>query len=420
MPKGLAGFIGLFLALGLPLRAQDPVPTFQFSAFGTLGVAGTDSHQVGYRRDFSQPYYGNIDQPNTRTDSRLGVQLDARISDDLRATFQVVSKYRYDGTYKPDLTWAYLAWNPVNNLDLRAGRLGMDQVLGMESRDVGYSYLWVRPNVAVLGGIPFTSFDGLDATDSFGAGDQGTLKVKVFLGRTVEKVPVVGLPPFQVAGSPIGGIQGEYQRGTWEARLGYTQVRFRNGAPGALANLPPDLQAFGALLNDPGLNATALNVSYQGAEIHEWAFNLANQADPVQVMFELNQYGSDRAVFPTTRSGMVSLGYRLGGVVPFLTFSRAVTANPGNPYLGALPSFPDPYSQLVVGITQEVYHAGQANSSTASAGLRWDWATWADLKVQVDQVRSHSVDGFFVLQPGWNGHLQVYTVTLDFVLGRGR
>ena len=142
-PKDLG--VALCLAAGLALRAQappaaqGPPSTWNLSGFGTLGAMGTDTDKVGFIRDLSQPYPGATEHPNARVDSRLGVQLDLRLSDTLHGAVQMVSKEKWNNTFTPQLTMAYLDWNPVSNLSVRAGRLPLDQLLGTESRDVGYS-----------------------------------------------------------------------------------------------------------------------------------------------------------------------------------------------------------------------------------------------------------------------------------------
>jgi hypothetical protein len=60
---------------------------------------------------------------------------------------QAVSYYNHAGNYEPELTWAFISYAPVPDMKVRAGRLGWDVYMLSDSRNVGYSYLWVRPPV---------------------------------------------------------------------------------------------------------------------------------------------------------------------------------------------------------------------------------------------------------------------------------
>jgi len=92
----------------------------------------------------------------------LGLQVQGRLGNSLRGTLQVVSKYGYDGTFKPQIGWAFLGWNPTQDLQIRVGRLGFDVFMNADSRDVGYSFLWVRPPTDYYGTLPISHLDGLE------------------------------------------------------------------------------------------------------------------------------------------------------------------------------------------------------------------------------------------------------------------
>jgi len=409
-----------WLALALPLGAQANDSPWRLSGFGTLGAVITDTREVGFIRDLGQPYPGVTNHLNARPDSRLGLQLDFHFTDTLRGAAQVVSKQQWDGSFRPTFTAAYLAYNPVGNLEIRAGRLGVHSVLGTESRDVGYSHLWVRPNVDSLGFLHFNFFDGVDVRDDIHLG--GTrLGLSAFAGKAREKVPVAGGGPIDFSGSMASGIALEVQRGPWQARLNWDHWRNANNFPPEIAILQQGLQVYAGLLQDPRLLASADALNPKDSKWNVKSFALAYEKGPVQFHGSIARFTRDRAVLPDSWSGYASLGWRMGALVPYATFSRAVSNRPPVPELGAMPSLPDPVSQALVQGVRDLMRASVVDQRTVSAGLRWDFADNADLKFQVDRVSAHdSIAGWQVIRPGWNGRATVFTVTLDFVFGRGR
>ena len=122
----------------------DEQPAFTLQGFGTLGAARTTSNEVEFVRDLSQPR-GASQTWDARVDSVLGLQANWQINPQLEAVAQLVSRYRYDRTFTPEFSWAYLKYEPSPNLSLRAGRLGTEFFMMSDSRLVGYSFLTVRP-----------------------------------------------------------------------------------------------------------------------------------------------------------------------------------------------------------------------------------------------------------------------------------
>src|SRR5664279_1240831 len=89
------------MGLSLTLSAQEPAGSWRLSGFGTLGLAASSTDRVEYTRDRTQPK-GITKDLSPKLDSRLGVQVNLNLRDDLELVGQVVSTYRYDGTYNPE------------------------------------------------------------------------------------------------------------------------------------------------------------------------------------------------------------------------------------------------------------------------------------------------------------------------------
>lgn len=129
------------------------------NGFGTLGVARSTDSNAEFIRDISQQD-GTAGDWDGDVDSRFGLQLRADLTETLDAMVQGVSRYDHNGSYEPKLTWAFLRYNPDPAVTLRLGRVALDSYMLADSRDVGYSYLWVRPPVDYYGTRHLSHIDG--------------------------------------------------------------------------------------------------------------------------------------------------------------------------------------------------------------------------------------------------------------------
>jgi len=137
----------LLLALPLAAWAQE-APSWKFSGYGTVGVAHSDNRQADYLIDEFKPNgpgYTRSWSPDV--DSRLGLQLSAQFTPTLSAVVQVLSKQDENNSYRPELEWANVRWQPTPEFSLRAGRIVLPVFMVTDTRWVGYSNPWVRPPV---------------------------------------------------------------------------------------------------------------------------------------------------------------------------------------------------------------------------------------------------------------------------------
>ena len=125
--------------------------------FGTLGVARSSTDRAEFVRDLSHPS-GLTKQWSGKIDSVLGMQANVRATDKVEAVVQAVSRYHNGGNFDPELTWAFVKFDPNANLSLRGGRLGTEFYMLADSRLVGYSYLPIRPPTDYYGALPFSSW----------------------------------------------------------------------------------------------------------------------------------------------------------------------------------------------------------------------------------------------------------------------
>ena len=404
-------------ALGLPLPAQDGDPRLRVSGFGTLGLAASTTDRADYVREPTQPK-GVRQELDPRLDSRLGLQLNLNLSESFSFVGQAISKYRYDRTFAPDLSWAFLSYKPTSSLQARAGRLGFDVFQIADTRNVGYSYLWTRPPVDFFGPLMLSSLDGGDLSWHGSLAEGVNLRLKVAAGRTaaIDKVP------FGDAGGyvPLGGSKrmGTVAEVDWEAlnlRLSYAQAKPSSKFPPPITDLQNGLNAFALLLNDPGLARQARGVDFQENLFRYYSVGLNWHSGPFRLEAVGAQVRAGDGPIPDLKSGYLSLGYRVGEAVPYFLVSRIVS-DPHSLYLGALPALGPEAAALATAVASFIQHQ-RANQTTFALGVRWDFHPKAALKLQVDHISGDPKDLMLWLnvRSDWEGKATVGSVTLDFV-----
>lgn len=185
--------------LALSLLATDAQAVeFNFSGFASLSAGRTNSADeklIDYGQNWS-----------ARSDTVLGLQLDAQINNKFSIMGQVVSRgFSYDDKDDYELTtdWLTLNYQIDSNKRVRIGRVQSPLFLYSDTLEIGYSYVWARPPIDVY--MPILGFihsvDGIDFT--YAPYTQwGDLSVSVFAGETdgvynnsivTEAQPIVGL-----------------------------------------------------------------------------------------------------------------------------------------------------------------------------------------------------------------------------------
>lgn len=359
--------------------------------FGTLGVTYNTTADAQFIRDINQ-LDGPADSWSHDVDSRLGLQLGWRFSSTLDAVVQGVSRYDAHGRYDPQLTWAFVRYAPDASKQFRFGRLALDMYMLADSRDVGYSYLWVRPPVDYYGIRHLTHIDGGDITLKRPVG-LGLLWGKLYAGIADEEISsgIDGVV-FDAEGTRVYGGHLNYQWGAWHAQLGATELQYQLDASSeymqairfaeffdpALANVLKDI------IEPVHMQITSLGLAYDSGRLY------------VQAMAShLNRPGTEFDI----DSAFVTLGYRMEPVTPYVSLSGSRTE--GVQYRD-------------IGI--DVDGSAGLTQQTLSFGARYDLSSSLALKTQLDFI---NVDQAGILwrsvAPDWDGRTEVLSINLDFV-----
>jgi hypothetical protein len=337
--------------------------TFSFNGFGTLGVVHSSEDQADFVSNPAQPKgAGYTDSWSATPDTKLGIQLNANLTDRLSAVVQIMSQYQYNGTFAPDLEWANVKYQVTPDLSVRAGRIAIPTFMVSDSLNIGYALPFARIPLEVYGQLPETHSDGIDGAYRMHVG--GAINtVQIFLGDFKSKLPDEGIYNMH----DVYGVVDTIEYGAATLHLSYQTLRYTLSFEGlVLPRNPQQIATIGAAY-DPG----------------KWF-----------VQGELIRAPDD--AFGLFYAGYVTAGRRFDKVTPYLGYADTNMSRPGS--LG-LPAFID--------------------QDTASLGVRWDFMKNVDLKAQLDHTTRHGgFNQYWVnQQPGFQqtGTVEVFTLLVDFV-----
>lgn len=403
-------FVVVLLGLWLSRFALAELPlgseTLSLSGFGTLGGTYNLDGEAGFIRDISQPDGARGNGIDWAIDSRLGFQATWRLREDFESTLQLASKYRYDGSYYPQVTWAFLKYEINPNVQIRAGRLGADIYLQADSRDIGYTYLWVRPPVDYFGQLFVSYLDGVDLTATRGLGE-GILRGKLYAGHARETIPAAGGDQYSLDGTIVAGGHIEYQNLNWLLRASYGAIQLENES--SVEPLLNALQSTGV----PQAVTLAQEMSLAGKYSRFFGAGIAYDDGPLQSQWVIRYLLSDSLAFPSSAAGYWSVGYRIGQWTPYLVYSRIKSEH--NQRSTGLPDIP-PFDAINVGVARAL-SLGRVDQETFSLGVRYDFAQNAAFKLQLDRIDSRINPSLLWRDPdpNWDGQATIISATLDFV-----
>jgi len=349
--------------LSLSARAaeapSDPVrPWLSVNGFGTVGLAHSDDHNADYVFDNLQPNgTGRNRQWTGDVDSRLGVQLTANFTPQLSGVVQVVSEYRWNGSYRPLVSWANLKYAFTPDFSVRVGRIGLASFLMSDSRRVGYSNITARPPIEVYRLLALKESDGVDASYRIHAGDISNTTSILYGKRTVTNTRGI-----DVHSTAVTGVFDTLEKGPLTLHAAYQERNVDNQNPprGRFASLGASW--------DPGEWFVA----------GEWV--------------RVTNYDGKR-VKAIREAWYANGGVRFGALTPYVTVSelRPLTDTGGIP------------------VAQRTY----------AAGMRWDVARNLDFKLQWDQLHlganSYGTLQSVVAGTPRGGHVNVVSLLADFL-----
>jgi hypothetical protein len=401
-----AACLSIGMALSLPCLGGDTATgsdsAFSLSGFGTIGLARSTRDGAEYVRDLSQPH-GLTKDWTGKVDTVLGVQANLKLGAQTEGVMQVMSRYRYDGSFTPEVSWAFLSHEFSPDFQARIGRLGTEFYMLSDSRLIGYSNLTVRPPPDFFVPLIFSYFDGADITASTKVGS-ALLRGKLFYGRSPETSPFYGPITWDVSGSRLYGGHLDLFTGPWQFRIGRSAVRFSD-------NELPMNSLIPAGVLPPGADITTLIPDL--STVHKTAvfdsLGVVYDSGPLRVQGMLGRIAHETKSYEDSVAGFVIGSYRIGAFTPYLGYSRVKSSTNTIP-------LPGPLAPLAPVVSQVLAYP-HMDQHTITLGTRWDFRQNLALKAQLDFVRG-SRNSLMTFRGSddvvWNGRMNVLSVALDF------
>lgn len=404
--------LSLLLALAAPAVADDGL---RLSGFGTLGYAYDSRSDIAPARDISQqPRDGFRTGPGWRLDSRLGVQLEYRLSPGVDLVGQFVVRDHFDSDADSVTELAYAAFRPHPQLDLRAGRINYDAFLMSDHRNVGYAYPWVRPPAEFYGWIPIFSLNGGDLAYTFDAGD-ARWRLKAQAGNTRLAIPIGDGYDFK--GDHLLGLSLSRETAHWRLKAAYSQFTVGSEVP-ALTPLHGGLNQVAAAAV-PGISGEAARLrrelSFEGARITYATLGAAYDDGTWLAQAEIGRSTASADIVPHADMAYASLGHRFGDWTPYLLAGRS---RPGNDRRHAANNW-GAFNATLRDPALFTVNTTRIEQDTLSLGTRWDVHRQAALKLQWDHTRIRpSGYGLWWRDLAINersSRVNLLSVTLDFI-----
>lgn len=389
----LVGAIALMLS-SPGAQAAEGQSMFSFSGFGTVAAVHSSEDKADFTGNVLQPKGAGYSKTTSLTpDSKVGAQVNAVFNSKLSGVVQVVSQYRYDGTYTPQIEWANLKYQPTSNLSLRVGRIALPTYLMSESRLVGYAHTWARPPLEVYGVLPMTSNDGVDVSYRQQFGNIHN-NIQVYYGSN--EIDIVG--GGTAKGESSWGVNDTIEMGSLTLRASYASIKEKLTA----AAFDPLFAGMAAL------GETDMLAKYDISNMPVSAFSLGASYDPGKwfVLSEFVHYKGD-AVLANSRSWYAAGGYRVGKFTPYLIHSR-VKASVKEETEGG----------FLNGAINATMYSASGSQKTTSVGVRVDAMKNVAIKAQYDRVTTgDKSNGRFRPYPGYvtGSSADIVTLGVDFV-----
>jgi hypothetical protein len=376
----------LVLAAG-PAWAID----WSFKAFGSMAAIGTDTGNIGFRRDFTQSVGATSDWRGD-IDSRLGVQVDADIDQEFHATVQWVARNHAGNFIEQNLEWAFLRWRPRDDLDLRMGRLGFDAFLLSDYRNVSYAFPWMRPPTEFYAPIFAYHFDGADIAKKFNVAD-GYLTLKGYGGYSAtETMDKSGTSLSRLEGA-LFGVNLVYETGNWRTRLGFARIQptqdVRINALGLIDN-PMTFAVW------PGVQSIIDNLTVKNKPLHYSSIGLSYDDGVWPLQAEAAYIDSNIAALPSMATAYLSVGRRVSTVTLYSLFGIAESVN--RRVVLPEPLTPNPVLLDLKNSIDQTINGNGVDQLSLSLGGRWDVYNNVALKAQWSHFWLGSNGNFFWLQ----------------------
>lgn len=343
-----AGYL-VWLLLLLPTfsYASDFSDSFLLNGFFTLDASLSEGGDARLPTPSGEPTI--LDEGKVNFDgSLLGLQADYHVTDSLKLTAQGLFSKQADNKYDASLEWAYLTYDPGQDLYIRGGKLKLPFLSGTELRYVGYSRLWVRPLVSSNGAGGFDDYKGAEVIKNSHFGDYN-LKFHGAYGIAEHDKSFIENDDVKLLSARVEKNE------SW-LNLSLLNTQYDVYTPDKLTLIQKNANAYMASME--------AELLYQNA------------------IFNLGYVYGDAEVSPDERMAYLSLGYRATRFTPYLLYQHRLMRFD-------LPDLPPPPPGPLPPPPTLRPKDGDERLNVYSLGMRYDIGATYALKAQLDRQIVH-------------------------------
>ena len=270
--------------------------------------------------------YDFRDKADFESDSVLGLQMTARITDKAKVVTQLVAN-GWD-EWNAEISWAYLAYELDENWEVRVGRMRLPFYLYSESLDVGYSYPWVRPPLSHYN-TEQNDYAGLDATYRFSAGDANYRVSAFYGGYGFDQADFDANAKVEI--NDVYGMNVTSYWNDWSFRLAYTHLE--TTAFFEQQTFTPPVTVIPLDMIIPGATLTTGDAALFEGELSEsidfYSYAVTYDNGDWLAILELSTQDVDKAQYiGDDVLGVFTLGHRWGKWMPYGGYGREYYKEP--------------------------------------------------------------------------------------------
>lgn len=407
----------LALAIAAALPSVAAAVDFSYNGFSTAAYSQTDTDkaQVGYS---GQPE--GIDSRGTLGfDSKLGMQLTAKLNDTFSATVQGVAYTDLTSEWEPHLDWAYVRAQVLPNLSARAGLLRTPLFMFSDSIFIGYSNVWLRAPLEIYNQSPVFQLRGVDLNWRGNVGPV-TVGLQPYFGESYvdtefrdELTGVTTQTTLHAKGWT--GLVVTAERGSLSLRTSYSRMEIDTDIPA----VQPLIDALGSIPAAfcAGCASVADSMHLKGTKYRNLALGAQyDDGTNVAIAEYAKRTDNGTTISPDMHAAYVTYGRRFGNFMPYATAAIHRVDSPLT--TDAIPAV-GPLAELAAGVNLAI--ANSSDQDSYSVGVRYELPSFsvvkgALLKLQYDHIDTDGGPGNLnFVTPDFAGTLDMFGMSLDFI-----
>jgi len=326
-------------------------------SYAEIDISGYASFKaISNTNDAGVSYYNGLaPEGEINTDSResnLGIQFSTDISSKMDMTVVMSARGGPAQKYNFETEWAYANYKFNDDTSLRIGKVKGPFYMVSDYKDVGYAYPWVSVPDEVYSTNPIRSVNGLDLVYQKSINDVSYLG-ELYYGSgtsTAFALPTSLSATMLTATSQISFKTHEMLG--FNASVSFEGMSFRAG----YFKTKVDVPAFGAAFKDLNGEFGGIGFTFDRNNVVIYSEYIVRDTDALL-----------GGAFPDATAGYLTVGYRMGDFLPYVTGASIKEGKDASPY------------------------APKQTSTTI--GLRYEMDDAASFKIEAKNIKPDSYGG---------------------------